>query len=74
MTAVGIDIGGTFTDVVIMRDDGSIGTAKSPSTPGRLIEGLLAALTLVAEKESSTLEELLATHGTTPGLLPRTQE
>ena len=70
MTAVGIDIGGTFTDVVIMRDDGSIGTAKSPSTPGRLLEGLLAALGLVAEKEGMTLEDLLAdveriSHGTT---------
>jgi len=33
MTAVGIDIGGTFTDAVILRDDGSVGTAKTPSTP-----------------------------------------
>ncbi len=70
MAAIGIDIGGTFTDVVIMRDDGSIDTSKSPSTPGRLIEGLLAALKLVAEKEGKSLDELLKdidriSHGTT---------
>lgn len=70
MAAVGVDIGGTFTDVVIMHDDGSIETSKSPSTPGRLLEGLLAALTLVAVKEGSSLEELLGkldriSHGTT---------
>ncbi|NKB37754.1 MAG: hydantoinase/oxoprolinase family protein [Gammaproteobacteria bacterium] len=70
MSAVGIDIGGTFTDVVIMRDDGSIDTSKSPSTPGRLIEGLLAALALVAEKEGKSLDNLLKeveriSHGTT---------
>jgi len=70
MAAVGIDIGGTFTDVVIMHDDGSIDTSKSPSTPGRLLEGLLAALTLVAEKEGSDLDALFGkvdriSHGTT---------
>ncbi len=70
MAAVGIDIGGTFTDVVIMHDDGSIDTSKSPSTPGRLLDGLLAALTLIAEKEGTSLEELLGkldriSHGTT---------
>ena len=70
MSAVGIDIGGTFTDVVVMHDDGSISTSKSPSTPGRLLEGLLAALTSVAEKEGTDLDSLLAdvdriSHGTT---------
>jgi len=70
MTAVGIDIGGTFTDAVILRDDGSVGTAKTPSTPGRLQEGLLAAISAIAEKENLSLEELLSNveriaHGTT---------
>ena len=70
MTAVGIDIGGTFTDVVILRDDGSVGTTKTPSTPGRLQEGLFEAINAIAEKEEISLEELLASveriaHGTT---------
>ena len=70
MSSIGIDIGGTFTDVVVMGDDGSVSTTKSPSTPGRLQEGLLAALTAAAEKEKTDLAALLGridriAHGTT---------
>ena len=70
MSSVGIDIGGTFTDVVVMGDDGSVSTTKSPSTPGRLQEGLLAALSAAAEKEKTDLAALLGridriAHGTT---------
>ena len=70
MSSVGIDIGGTFTDVVVMGDDGSVTTTKSPSTPGRLQEGLLAALTAAAQKERTDLAALLdridrIAHGTT---------
>ena len=52
MSSVGIDIGGTFTDVVVMGDDGSVRTTKSPSTPGRLQEGLLAALSAAAPERT----------------------
>lgn len=70
MSSIGIDIGGTFTDVVVMGDDGAVSTTKSPSTPGRLQEGLLAALTVAAEKEQADLVALLGridriAHGTT---------
>ena len=70
MSSIGIDIGGTFTDVVVMGDDGSVSTTKSPSTPGRLQEGLLQALTAAAEKEKTDLVTLLGrsdriAHGTT---------
>lgn len=70
MSAVGIDIGGTFTDVVVLHDDGTVTTSKSPSTPGRLLEGLLAALSAAAEKDGTDLETLLKnadriSHGTT---------
>lgn len=70
MSSIGIDIGGTFTDVVVMGDDGSVSTTKSPSTPGRLQEGLLAALAAAAEKEKIDLAALLGridriAHGTT---------
>ena len=70
MASLGIDIGGTFTDIVLMRDDGSIGTTKSPSTPGRLLDGLLAGVSALAEEEGTDLESLLAgleriAHGTT---------
>ncbi len=70
MASLGIDIGGTFTDIVLMRDDGSIRTTKSPSTPGRLLDGLLAGVSALAEEEGTDLESLLAgleriAHGTT---------
>jgi N-methylhydantoinase A len=33
---LGIDIGGTFTDLVLMDENGNIVTAKAPTTPGEL--------------------------------------
>lgn len=70
MASIGIDIGGTFTDVVLMRDDGSIRTTKSPSTPGRLLEGLMAGVSAIAEEEGMDIDSLLQgleriAHGTT---------
>ena len=67
---VGIDIGGTFTDVVLMADDGSLLTTKAPTTPDRLFDGLLQALGQVAELSGITRDQLLETvgriaHGTT---------
>lgn len=41
---VGIEIGGTFTDLVAVLDDGRIETAKALSTPRNPAEGALAAL------------------------------
>lgn len=70
MTALGVDIGGTFTDVVVLNNDGSVTTSKSPSTPGRLLEGLLAALSKIATRNGHDLDSLLQSldriaHGTT---------
>ncbi len=41
---VGVDIGGTFTDVVLLRDDGSVRTTKVLSTPGDYAEGVAAGM------------------------------
>ena len=42
---IGVDIGGTFTDVALIDDaSGAIGVAKVPTTPRDLAEGVLAAL------------------------------
>ena len=38
---VGVDIGGTFTDTVVMDDLGAIASYKSPTTPESLLDGLL---------------------------------
>ena len=58
---VGLDIGGTFTDVSAVNvDTGAIHTAKARSTPWDLIEGLVEGLELVAEQAGLATEELLA--------------
>jgi hypothetical protein len=40
MLSVGVDIGGTFTDVVGLRNDETVYFAKVPSTPADLIQGV----------------------------------
>ncbi|WP_449279474.1 hydantoinase/oxoprolinase family protein [Leucobacter sp. GX0328] len=67
---VGVDTGGTFTDVVVMDGAGGVITNKAPTTPHALEEGVLAALTLIADERGQTLAEMLAQvvsfgHGTT---------
>jgi N-methylhydantoinase A len=67
---LGIDIGGTFTDLVLMDDGGTISTAKAPTTPGELEKGVFDAVALVADHQGLTAEALLGRvtafgHGTT---------
>ncbi len=68
---VGIDIGGTFTDAsAIELDSGREYTAKTPTTPDDLIEGLLTAIDLLAERVDLNAASYLASavkfaHGTT---------
>jgi N-methylhydantoinase A len=68
----GVDIGGTFTDSVIMDEDGRITLGKVSSTPPNFSDGFLDALADAAGKLDLSLEELLAQselvlHGTTVG-------
>ncbi|MGE0820856.1 MAG: hydantoinase/oxoprolinase family protein [Candidatus Binatia bacterium] len=68
----GIDTGGTFTDCVVMDEQGRITIAKSPSTPKDFAEGFFNALDVAAEKLGHTLSQLLQNtrlllHGTTVG-------
>ncbi|RMF24687.1 MAG: hydantoinase/oxoprolinase family protein [Deltaproteobacteria bacterium] len=67
---VGTDIGGTFTDCVVMTGGGDWTIAKAPSTPPQFEEGLTSALAAAAEKLGIRLEDLLQrsarlAHGTT---------
>ena len=69
---VGVDIGGTFTDCVVLDGKGRITATKSPSTPGNFAEGMLAALGVAAERLGLSFEDFCAqirvlTHGTTVG-------
>jgi N-methylhydantoinase A/oxoprolinase/acetone carboxylase beta subunit/N-methylhydantoinase B/oxoprolinase/acetone carboxylase alpha subunit len=44
MTRVGADVGGTFTDVVMTGDDGTVSFAKVPSTPPSYDRAVVAAV------------------------------
>src|SRR6478735_2787708 len=66
----GIDVGGTFTDCVVVDDDGNVTVAKSSSTPGDFAQGMLDALAVAAERLGVSEEEFLPQvsalfHGTT---------
>ena len=67
---LGVDIGGTFTDLVLLDDDGELITTKALSTPGELEVGVFDAVQNAAEQKGMTGEQLLAKvtafgHGTT---------
>jgi N-methylhydantoinase A len=56
---VGVDTGGTFTDVVVLDDHGAVTTGKALTTYHDFSEGIADALTVAAEKLDHTLEALL---------------
>jgi N-methylhydantoinase A len=64
---IGIDTGGTFTDVVAVDEDsGEIVTTKTPSTPGDPAEGFLAGIDKVLARLGLGGESISAvSHGTT---------
>ena len=72
MYLVGVDIGGTFTDCVVIDEQGTVTTAKSPSVPGDFASGLISAIELAASRLGQSSVELfqkiaLLSHGTTIG-------
>lgn len=52
--AVGVDVGGTFTDAVAAGDDGHLVTAKVPTTPHDQSVGVLAAVDAVLARAAAT--------------------
>ncbi|MCW3819069.1 hydantoinase/oxoprolinase family protein [Micromonospora sp. DR5-3] len=73
MQLIGIDTGGTFTDAVVLDHGGRTTVGKALSTPGRVDDGVLAAVGTVADSLGLTLRDLLSAtdvlaHGTTVGL------
>ena len=70
MYRIGIDVGGTFTDLVAVDNSGKATLAKVPSTPDDPSVGVVAGLDLLAETLGTELAALLAetervVHGTT---------
>ena len=64
---VGIDTGGTFTDVVAVDEEtGEIVSTKTPSTPGNPADGFMVGVAKVLERMSLTGTDVSAvSHGTT---------
>ncbi len=56
---IGCDIGGTFTDVMVMSDEGEVWTDKADTTPGRLADGVEQAIDHVASSLGVSTEDLL---------------
>lgn len=70
MYSIGIDVGGTFTDLVVIGPDREAVFAKSPSTPEDQSLGVMAGLEELARKLGLARADLLArttrlVHGTT---------
>ena len=64
---IGIDIGGTFTDVALVDEiSGRIGVSKVPTTPGDLAAGVLSALQIAMQRYDVTPTDVgLLSHATT---------
>lgn len=64
---LGVDVGGTFTDLVQVQDEtGAYYHAKTPSTPADPSQGVLEGLRLIAKKSGINPEQLShVLHGTT---------
>jgi N-methylhydantoinase A len=55
---LGVDVGGTFTDAVLVAEDGTVHTAKVPSTPGEESQAVMTAVSRVLERASSEPHEV----------------
>ena len=64
---IGVDIGGTFTDVALVDEaGGQIGVAKVPTTPADPSEGVLDALRMAMDRYRVAADEVgLLSHATT---------
>jgi N-methylhydantoinase A len=70
MFTIGIDVGGTYTDLVAIGETGKAVFAKSPSTPSDQSVGVMAGLEELARRLQMTRAEMLGVtdrvvHGTT---------
>ena len=69
---VGVDIGGTFTDCVVLDRKGGITATKAASTPANFATGMLDAMRVAAERLRLPFDAFceriaVLTHGTTVG-------
>jgi N-methylhydantoinase A len=66
VTLVGIDVGGTFTDAVLVGEGGRLTVAKVATRPDDIAGGLVAALQAVLERSGAAAADVTyLAHGTT---------
>jgi N-methylhydantoinase A len=70
MIRIGIDVGGTFTDIVAVAEDGAVTFTKAASTPQDPSIGVMDAVERLAEEMGEEVSTLLRrteriVHGTT---------
>ncbi|MFQ5915447.1 MAG: hydantoinase/oxoprolinase family protein [Nitrospinota bacterium] len=71
LVRIGVDVGGTFTDVVVVREStGEVISLKVPTTPANPLEGIFQGLSKAAATLGKDVPELLHScssfvHGTT---------
>lgn len=70
MYSIGIDVGGTFTDMVIVDEQNEMTVMKIPSTPENPLEGIKTGLNEIAAALGCDVKELIErtdrlVHGTT---------
>ena len=63
MNRIGVDVGGTFTDLVVEQPDGTIEVFKVPSVPSDPSQGVLDAVAAAAGGLGLTVPELLGRCG-----------
>ena len=63
---IGVDIGGTFTDLVAISADGVVTTHKTASTPHDYGEGIIEGLRALLADRPGVVSDVL--HATTVGI------
>src|ERR1700757_3888779 len=63
---LGVDVGGAFTDAVPVPPDGTVHTAKGPSTPQNQASGVMRAIAAVLARAGARPEQVQRfSHGMT---------
>jgi N-methylhydantoinase A len=67
---IGVDVGGTFTDLVLADDKGALFTFKAPTNPSNPAQGVMAAVAMAAQGLGLSVEDVLCgcrvfVHGST---------
>ncbi|MET0939015.1 MAG: hydantoinase/oxoprolinase N-terminal domain-containing protein, partial [Gaiellaceae bacterium] len=56
---LGVDVGGTFTDLLLVHDEtGAMHRVKTPSTPGDPSEGVLVGVRRISDEAGTAVADI----------------